>query len=102
MDGHAFSELSQRQEAISRQREELEKQRKQLSKRKPSSASASPSRECWGGGDGGGGVSYACPSREWHGEEGLEVAKVRCRGLFMSCCVVWGGGHRWACSLVLV
>lgn len=39
LDGFAFSELSQKQEAIASHREELERQRKQLTKRKPPSSS---------------------------------------------------------------
>ena len=72
MDGHAFSELVQRQEAISRQREELEKQRKQLTKKKPSSASASP-------------------SREWSGKEGWGVALLHVLGMRIrgSECLSW-------------
>ena len=38
VDGFAFTDLLQRQEAVCSQREELERQRKQLTKRKPSSA----------------------------------------------------------------
>ncbi len=35
MDGFAFTELAQKQEAVASHREELERQRKQLTKRKP-------------------------------------------------------------------
>ena len=38
LDGFAFTELSQKQEAVANHREELERQRKQLAKRKPGSS----------------------------------------------------------------
>lgn len=38
LDGFAFTELSQKQEAVASHREELERQRKQLTKRKPGSS----------------------------------------------------------------
>ena len=41
MDGFAFEELAQQQEAISQQKEELEKQRKLLAKKRVTAASGS-------------------------------------------------------------
>ena len=51
LDGFAFTELSQKQEAVTSHREELERQRKQLTKRKPGSSSGGQGQ----GGSGSGG-----------------------------------------------
>ena len=45
VDGFAFLELSQRQEALAQQKEELERQKKMLTKRKPASTSSSQTSE---------------------------------------------------------
>ena len=45
VDGFAFLELSQRQEALAQQKEELERQKKMLTKRKPASTSSSQTGE---------------------------------------------------------
>ena len=52
LDGFAFTELSQKQEAVASHREELERQRKQLIKRKPGSSSSGGQGQ---GGSGSGG-----------------------------------------------